>query len=98
MVMCVFPGPLGEDVGELRGGMKAVSTSPQVHSPPQPRAAWIMSGALLSSAAAAGMMPLESHQGTGSYGVSALLPGVWAEAREPECQSEPGRQRFRPWA
>ena len=48
------PGALGEDVGELRGGMKAASTSPQVHSPPQPQAAWVTSGASLSSAAAAG--------------------------------------------
>ena len=45
VVVCVFPGALGEGVGELRGGMKAASTSPQVHSPPQPRAAWITSGA-----------------------------------------------------
>lgn len=58
--MCV-PRGFGEDVGELRGGMKAASTSPQVHALPQPLAAWVTCGASLSSVAAAGMAPLESH-------------------------------------
>lgn len=86
---CVFPEALDEDVGELRGGMKAASTSSQVHSPAQPGQPGSHLERPLSSVASAGWhlsSPIRALR------VMRHLPSSpeWAEA----C--EPGRQETRP--
>lgn len=58
--MCV-PEALDEDVGELRGGMKAASRVPRSTHSPAPGSLGHIWSVTVSSVASAGMAPLESH-------------------------------------